>query len=73
MGNHEQLERIRMESAVIPGAGLEVSRVGLGTWAIGGWMWGGTDESTAIRTLRTALDQIERHLGAPLTQALPRA
>ena len=23
---------------------LKVSRIALGTWAIGGWMWGGTDE-----------------------------
>jgi hypothetical protein len=22
-----------------------VSRVAIGTWAIGGWMWGGTDEA----------------------------
>jgi len=22
---------------------LSPSRIGLGTWAIGGWMWGGTD------------------------------
>ena len=33
-----------MEFAEIPGTMLKVSRVGLGTWAIGGWMWGGTDE-----------------------------
>jgi aryl-alcohol dehydrogenase-like predicted oxidoreductase len=34
----------------------EVSRIGLGTWSIGGWMWGGTDEQEALRTIRTALD-----------------
>jgi len=28
----------------------------LGTWAIGGWMWGGTDEAESIRTIHTALD-----------------
>jgi hypothetical protein len=27
-----------MEYAVIPGTALEVSRVGIGTWAAGGWM-----------------------------------
>ena len=27
---------------------FKVSRIGLGTWAIGGWMWGGTDETAAI-------------------------
>jgi aryl-alcohol dehydrogenase-like predicted oxidoreductase len=31
-------------------------RVGLGTWAIGGWMWGGTDEKESIRTIHAALD-----------------
>jgi hypothetical protein len=34
-----------MELATIPGTKLKVSRVTLGTWAIGGWMWdrrGGT-------------------------------
>ncbi|MBD3401423.1 general stress protein [candidate division GN15 bacterium] len=35
----------------------ELSRVGLGTWAIGGWMWGGTDEAESIRTIRAALDK----------------
>jgi len=35
---------------------LDASVVGLGTWALGGWMWGGTDETEAEATLRTALD-----------------
>jgi hypothetical protein len=34
----------RMETFEIPGTSLVGSRIGLGTWAIGGWMWGGTDE-----------------------------
>ena len=33
-----------MECVTISGTNLQASRVGLGTWAIGGWMWGGTDE-----------------------------
>jgi aryl-alcohol dehydrogenase-like predicted oxidoreductase len=32
-----------MERMTINGTPLAVSRVSLGTWAIGGWMWGGTD------------------------------
>ena len=36
--------------------GLDASRIALGTWAIGGWMWGGTDEAEAIATIHTALD-----------------
>ena len=34
-----------IETTTIPGTDLKPSRVGLGTWAIGGWMWGGSDES----------------------------
>lgn len=33
------------------------SRIGLGTWAIGGWMWGGTDEKQSIDTILAALDK----------------
>ncbi len=45
-----------MEYAVIPGTSLKVSRIAIGTWAIGGWMWGGTDEAESIATIRAALD-----------------
>lgn len=45
-----------MEFVKISGTPLEASRIALGTWAIGGWMWGGTDEAEAIRTIRAALD-----------------
>jgi len=41
----------------IPGTELRVSRVALGTWAMGGWMWGGTDERESIATIQAALDQ----------------
>jgi aryl-alcohol dehydrogenase-like predicted oxidoreductase len=40
----------------IEGTPLEVSRVALGTWAIGGWMWGGTDEREAAATIRAAIE-----------------
>src|SRR4029077_17421085 len=33
-----------------------VSRIGLGTWAIGGWMWGGTDDQASVDTIRAAVD-----------------
>jgi aryl-alcohol dehydrogenase-like predicted oxidoreductase len=45
-----------MEFATIPKVGLAVSRVGLGTWAIGGWMWGGTDEAESVKTIQAAVD-----------------
>jgi aryl-alcohol dehydrogenase-like predicted oxidoreductase len=28
----------------VAGTSLKLSRIALGTWAIGGWMWGGSDE-----------------------------
>src|SRR5690349_19054848 len=45
-----------MEFMDIPRTGLKVSRVAIGTWAIGGWMWGGTDEAESIATIRAAID-----------------
>ena len=44
-----------MEYAQICNAKIEVSRVALGTWAIGGWMWGGTEEQESVRTILSAL------------------
>lgn len=46
-----------MEYAEIPGTDLKTSRIGLGTWAIGGSLWGGSDEQASIRTIHAALDQ----------------
>jgi aryl-alcohol dehydrogenase-like predicted oxidoreductase len=45
-----------MESTKIAGTELTISRIGLGTWAIGGWMWGGSDEAEAIATIQAAID-----------------
>ena len=45
-----------MEYATIKVLNRKVSRIGLGTWAIGGFMWGGTDEREALETIRTALE-----------------
>lgn len=36
---------------------IKVTPVGLGTWAIGGWMWGGTDEAQSIDTIHRAIDK----------------
>jgi len=43
-----------MEYARVKGLNREVSRIGLGTWSIGGFMWGGTDERNALETILTA-------------------
>ncbi|MGC8540886.1 MAG: aldo/keto reductase [Phycisphaerae bacterium] len=37
-------------------SGIKITPLILGTWAIGGWMWGGSDEQQAISAIRTALD-----------------
>lgn len=52
-----QMLEVEPESVDIPGTQLRVSRVALGTWAMGGWMWGGTDERESVATIRAALDQ----------------
>ena len=46
-----------MERIQIGTTGLKSSRIGLGTWAIGGWMWGGTDEAQSIATIRAAVER----------------
>jgi aryl-alcohol dehydrogenase-like predicted oxidoreductase len=45
-----------METLHIEGIAAPVSRVGLGTWAIGGSMWGGADDAQSIATIRAAID-----------------
>ncbi|KQW86110.1 aldo/keto reductase [Devosia sp. Root413D1] len=37
-------------------SGIPASAVGLGTWAIGGWMWGGTDEAAAIKAIEASIN-----------------
>lgn len=37
-------------------SGVIASAVGLGTWAIGGWMWGGTDEAESIAAIQASID-----------------
>ena len=46
-----------MERISIGKSSLTTSRIGLGTWAIGGWMWGGTDEAQSIATIRSAVER----------------
>ena len=37
-------------------SGIEASVVGLGTWAIGGWMWGGAEEKQSIAAIQESID-----------------
>ena len=45
---------VEMEYLYAP---FKISRIALGTWAIGGWMWGGTNEDESIKTIHAALDR----------------
>ncbi|MEA3105409.1 MAG: hypothetical protein QOI88_14 [Gammaproteobacteria bacterium] len=55
--SQNQPQVLGTESVDIPGTALRVGRVALGTWAMGGWMWGGTDERESVATIRAALEQ----------------
>ncbi|WP_341978018.1 aldo/keto reductase [Microbacterium sp. LWO13-1.2] len=46
-----------MLTRTIGHSSIEASAVGLGTWAIGGWMWGGTDESESIAAIQASIDE----------------
>jgi aryl-alcohol dehydrogenase-like predicted oxidoreductase len=46
-----------MEHIAIGNSGLTTSRIGLGTWAMGGWMWGGSDDGQSIATIRSAIER----------------
>ncbi|WP_227367452.1 aldo/keto reductase [Halomonas sp. M20] len=46
-----------MQTLKFSGTDITASRIGLGTWAIGGWMWGGTDDDQSVRTIHAALDR----------------
>ncbi|WP_028978807.1 aldo/keto reductase [Sporocytophaga myxococcoides] len=55
-----------MESTYLPVINKAVSRIGLGTWAMGGWMWGGSIEQESIDTIVKAVD-----LGVNLIDTAP--
>jgi len=38
-------------------SGITASVVAHGTWAIGGWMWGGTDVQKSVRSIHASLDR----------------
>jgi aryl-alcohol dehydrogenase-like predicted oxidoreductase len=45
-----------MERRSIGGGLLEISTIGLGSWAIGGHMWGGQDEAASVDAIHAAVD-----------------
>jgi aryl-alcohol dehydrogenase-like predicted oxidoreductase len=45
-----------MEYRILGNSGLKVSVIGFGAWAIGGWMWGGTDRKDALAAVQEAIE-----------------
>ena len=45
-----------MERRKLGKSDVEVSALAFGAWAIGGWMWGGSDASEAVKAMETAID-----------------
>ncbi len=45
-----------MEYTQLSDRDFNISRITLGTWAIGGWQWGGTDRRQSVDTILKALD-----------------
>jgi aryl-alcohol dehydrogenase-like predicted oxidoreductase len=56
VNDQAEVVKMNMKLTEIPGTSLKVSPVAIGTWAIGGWMWGGTDEAESVATIRAALE-----------------
>ncbi len=45
-----------MNTITLGAGAIRCQTVGLGTWAMGGWMWGGNDDVAAIDAIRASLD-----------------
>jgi aryl-alcohol dehydrogenase-like predicted oxidoreductase len=56
MAGQSEMLKLNLAPLAIPGTSLKPSPIALGTWAIGGWMWGGSDQADSIRTIQAAVD-----------------
>jgi aryl-alcohol dehydrogenase-like predicted oxidoreductase len=45
-----------MEYKQLGKSSVKITPLAFGAWAVGGWMWGGAEESTAIRAIRASYD-----------------
>jgi aryl-alcohol dehydrogenase-like predicted oxidoreductase len=45
-----------MEYQQLGDSGVTASRIAFGSWAAGGWMWGGTEQNDAVGAIRAAYD-----------------
>jgi len=46
-----------MEYQQLGDSGVTVSRIIFGSWAVGGWLWGGTGQNDAVGAIHAAYDQ----------------
>ena len=46
-----------METITLPKSDITTTRIALGTWAIGGSSWGGSDDKASIATVQSAIDR----------------
>jgi aryl-alcohol dehydrogenase-like predicted oxidoreductase len=47
---------VNMEYRMLGKDGIKVSVVTFGAWAIGGWLWGGTDQKAAVSAIQKGFD-----------------
>ncbi|MET4105574.1 aldo/keto reductase [Hymenobacter sp. UYP22] len=45
-----------METIELGTSGLHASRIAFGSWAAGGWMWGGTEQNDAVGAIRASFE-----------------
>lgn len=45
-----------MQTREIGKSGIQASVIGLGTWVMGGWRWGGSDEKKSIAAIHAAIE-----------------
>ncbi|HSV54384.1 MAG TPA: aldo/keto reductase [Burkholderiaceae bacterium] len=45
-----------MKTTKLGASGIQCTVIGLGTWAMGGWMWGGGDNAAAVMAIQASLD-----------------
>lgn len=45
-----------MQRRALGTSGLDISTIGIGSWAIGGWLWGGQDDAESIAAIHAAVD-----------------
>jgi len=45
-----------MNKRALGTSGFDITTIGIGTWATGGWMWGGQDDAASIEAIHAAVD-----------------